>query len=128
MKQVVVIRKDLNMRKGKMIAQGAHASLGVFRQQLMVFASGDKLMNGSIYVPKEWLEWLQGLQKKICVGVDSENELLLTYENAKLAGLPCYKVLDQGLTEFKEPTWTAVAIGHAEDHHVDAITGQLKLL
>ena len=25
-KQVIVIRKDLNMRKGKMIAQGSHAS------------------------------------------------------------------------------------------------------
>ena len=28
-KQVIVIRKDLNMRKGKMIAQGAHASMKV---------------------------------------------------------------------------------------------------
>ena len=26
-KQVIVIRKDLNMRKGKMVAQGAHASM-----------------------------------------------------------------------------------------------------
>lgn len=26
-KQVIVMRKDLNMRKGKMIAQGAHASV-----------------------------------------------------------------------------------------------------
>jgi PTH2 family peptidyl-tRNA hydrolase len=28
-KQVIIIRKDLNMRKGKMIAQGNHASMGV---------------------------------------------------------------------------------------------------
>ena len=28
-KQMIVLRKDLNMRKGKMIAQGAHASLKV---------------------------------------------------------------------------------------------------
>ena len=26
-KQVIVVRNDLNMRKGKMIAQGAHASI-----------------------------------------------------------------------------------------------------
>jgi peptidyl-tRNA hydrolase len=26
-KQVIVLRKDLGMRKGKMVAQGAHASL-----------------------------------------------------------------------------------------------------
>jgi len=29
-KQVIVLRKDLQMRKGKMIAQGAHASMKVF--------------------------------------------------------------------------------------------------
>lgn len=28
-KQVIVIRKDLNMRAGKMVSQGAHASLAV---------------------------------------------------------------------------------------------------
>ena len=28
-KQVIVLRKDLNMRKGKMISQGAHSSIGV---------------------------------------------------------------------------------------------------
>ena len=28
-KQVIVMRRDLNMRKGKMVAQGAHASMAV---------------------------------------------------------------------------------------------------
>lgn len=27
-KQTIVLRTDLNMRKGKMVAQGAHASMG----------------------------------------------------------------------------------------------------
>ena len=29
-KQVIVLRKDLNMRKGKMVVQGSHASMKVF--------------------------------------------------------------------------------------------------
>ena len=32
-KQVIVMRKDLGMRKGKMIAQGAHASLRVLLER-----------------------------------------------------------------------------------------------
>lgn len=33
-KQVIVMRKDLNMRKGKMIAQGSHASMAVILDEL----------------------------------------------------------------------------------------------
>lgn len=32
-KQVIVLHKDLNMRKGKMVAQGAHASMNLERWQ-----------------------------------------------------------------------------------------------
>lgn len=30
LKQIIVMRNDLNMRKGKMIAQGAHASIVLY--------------------------------------------------------------------------------------------------
>ena len=33
-KQVIVVRKDLNMRKGKMCAQVAHASLKIFLDRI----------------------------------------------------------------------------------------------
>ena len=43
-KQVIVLRKDLNMRKGKMVAQGAHASmaalLGTARREGEARAAG----------------------------------------------------------------------------------------
>src|SRR5271157_6246907 len=44
-KQVIVMRKDLNMRKGKMIAQGAHASMKAILYQMEKSTSegfGDK--------------------------------------------------------------------------------------
>lgn len=112
MKQVIVIRKDLNMRKGKMVAQGSHASLGAYLET-----------ESSILE-----EWYTNKQTKICVSVDSESELVKIYINARMAKLPCVLIEDAGLTEFKEPTLTAVGIGPAENEKIDLITGTLKLL
>ena len=116
-KQVIVLRKDLNMRKGKMVAQGAHASIKA------AWEAERKKGYADIY-----LEWFSELQTKICVGVDSEAELLATYEKAKELGLPCSLIRDAGLTEFNEPTLTAVAVGPAPESQVNKVTGTLKLL
>jgi len=113
MKQVIVLRKDLNMRKGKMVAQGAHASLGAYLKN-----------------PKHpyCIEWLQGPFIKICVSVDSEEELLKIYKLADKTDLPHVLIKDAGKTEFKKPTYTAVAIGPGPEDEVNKITGELKLL
>jgi len=112
MKQVIVVRKDLNMRKGKMVAQGAHASIGAM----------DKATK------KEVLKWLETGATKICVGVDDKTELLIILNEAQVLELPTYLVIDAGKTEFKERTLTAIAIGPAEDDVIDKVTGKLKLL
>lgn len=114
-KQVIVLRKDLNMRKGKMVAQGAHAST-------RAFVAATKMYPAAAH------EWYEGLATKIGVGVDSEAELWEAYTKAVQAGLPAAMIKDAGLTEFKEPTNTAVAIGPAPAEHIDPITGHLKLL
>lgn len=112
MKQVIVIRKDLNMRKGKMVAQGSHACLYAY-----------------LKTPKEIRDaWFGQRQTKICVSVDSEAELFAIFKAAEDAGLPAVLIQDAGLTEFKEPTYTAVGIGPCENDAVDQITGKLKLL
>jgi PTH2 family peptidyl-tRNA hydrolase len=90
-KQVIVIRKDLNMRKGKMVAQGAHASLiaviGETHESSEVHGGqGDKLL---LCVDDPLRDWLRGDHKKICVGVASEGELLAIYGAAKAKGLRC---------------------------------------
>ena len=113
LKQVIVVRKDLNMRKGKMIAQGAHASLTAY-----------------LNTPnKQALRWFENGQTKICVGVNSEQELLDVYTRAKDLGIPCSIITDAGKTEFNGvPTRTAVAIGPDEVLKIDSITGKLPLL
>lgn len=118
LKQVIVVRKDLNMRKGKMIAQGANASLTA------AFAAMNDTLKAVVF-----REWFHGDQRKIAVGAPDEDTLHRVYAQAQAAGLPCALIQDHGLTEFGGvPTYTAVAIGPAEDADIDQITGELSLL
>ena len=126
LKQVIILRKDLNMRKGKMVAQGAHASIKAILSACNITHHKRGMTLDSPI--EEVNEWLSNLQTKICVGVDSEQALLDIYQKALDTDLPCSLIKDAGLTEFKEPTFTAVAIGPADATEVDKITGSLKLL
>ncbi|MBK9034856.1 MAG: aminoacyl-tRNA hydrolase [Myxococcales bacterium] len=123
-KQVIVMRKDLNMRKGKMIAQGAHASLKVLLDRGALAGDGF-----AFTVTPAMAAWLGGRFTKVCVGVASEQELEDVAARAQAAGLPCAVIVDAGVTEFKGvPTRTCLAIGPAWADEVDAITGALPLL
>ncbi len=115
-KQVLVLRKDLNMRKGKMIAQGAHAS-----QWALEMAKA--------YRPDWVSEWEQNACTKIAVSVHSESALLELESALRDAGLPCALVQDLGHTEFHgEKTYTALGIGPAPAEMIDPYTGGLPLL
>jgi PTH2 family peptidyl-tRNA hydrolase len=126
-KQVIVMRTDLNMRKGKMIAQGAHAAIGCF---LGSDISVERLAarSNTISASPAVFQWLTEGMKKICVRTDSEEELLSIHAEAEAAGLVSFLVTDAGHTEFNGPTNTCIAIGPASDVAIDRITGHLKLL
>ncbi len=124
-KQVLVLRKDLGMRKGKMVAQGAHASMkclldsGSLNDQQLVIPLDDPAV----------FEWVTTNFRKITVSVNAEAELLEVFEKAKAAGLPASLIIDNGLTEFAGvPTKTAVAVGPAFDERFKGITDHLPLL
>lgn len=123
-KQIIVLRKDLNMRKGKMVAQGAHASMGA----ILALAKRDGNVL-SIELDERIEAWLTGPFKKICVSVNSESELLELYERVKKDGLVCSLIKDSGLTEFGGvPTYTAIAVGPDRDEVIDLYTKGLPLL
>lgn len=142
-KQVIVVRKDLNMRKGKMIAQGSHASMGAVLQLMerevpfnqytpMRFNHWDPLKrqrklvfdrNGAVDL------WLNGKFTKICLSVNSEAELIEVYDKAKEKGLNVCLITDAGLTEFNGvPTKTCLAIGPDFTEFIDTVTSNLSLL
>jgi PTH2 family peptidyl-tRNA hydrolase len=125
-KQVIVMRKDLGMRKGKMIAQGAHASLKVLLDAGAAEPGGAAF---SIRLDPAMAAWLGGRFTKVCVAVDSEAALEAIVARAREAGVPCALIVDAGVTEFHGvPTKTCCAIGPAWSDAVDAITGGLPLL
>lgn len=123
-KQVIVMRHDLGMRRGKQIAQGAHASIAFLSEMLR--QSGSVSFDDLSPAERSWIE---GPFAKVCVRVDSEAELMDVYERAKSAGLRVHLITDSGRTEFHgQPTATCLAIGPDVAEKVDEITGELKLL
>jgi PTH2 family peptidyl-tRNA hydrolase len=114
-KQVIILRTDLRMGKGKMIAQAAHASL-------MSYLECQKH-------DKEQAEiWLLTGEKKIVLKVSSEAELISLYKSAKREGMPSAIIADAGLTQLEPGTKTALAIGPFNSEALDQLTGNLKLL
>ena len=111
-KQVIVIRKDLEMSEGKKCAQSAHASLGAFRKAKKSIID----------------KWGKHGEKKIVLEVRTRKELLKLYEKAKKEKLPISLVKDAGFTELRSGTVTALGIGPDDGKKIDKITGNLKLL
>ncbi|MFH1125549.1 MAG: peptidyl-tRNA hydrolase Pth2 [Candidatus Altiarchaeota archaeon] len=110
LKQVIVVRGDLKLGKGKMAAQVAHASV----------TAADK---------SPWKkDWITQGQKKTVLKCSGEKELLILMEQARAQGLPTALIEDAGLTQIPSGTKTCIGIGPAPEEQVDKITGKLKLL
>lgn len=118
-KQVVCVRNDLNMRKGKIGAQVGHA----------VSAFLEEIIWNNRPIRKVEEIWRKTGRKKIVVQVGSEKELLAVYEEARRMELEVHLIQDSGLTEFHGvPTYTTIAIGPDESSKIDLITGHLRLM
>ena len=117
------------MRRGKEIAQGAHASMGA------LLSVADRVINKyeehvlCISLDDDRIgPWLNGRFAKITLVVNSEEELVALHEKAQAAGLISCLITDSGFTEFNGvPTKTALAIGPDVRDKIDAITAGLKL-
>ena len=119
-KQVLVYRRDLKMRKGKIAAQVAHASMRVFFKRAA--ASGQTMQ---IPLSPAMSLWVQGRFTKVVLSVGSEEDLLAIHEAAKARGVPTALITDSGKTEFNGvPTRTTVAVGPAAAVEIDPITGR----
>jgi len=114
-KQVIAIRRDLNISVGKLISQACHAS---------VEASEEARKKS----PKVWKKWHVEGAKKVIVKVNSLEELLDLEKKARGLSLPIALIIDKGLTQLLPNTHTALGIGPAETNIMDKISGNLKLL
>lgn len=135
-KQVIVMRRDLKMRKGKIAAQSGHACVEAV---LMALAKENRLndvkvSNGWISIGNETREatplseWFSNGVAKICVYVDSEEALLDLDRQGKELGFISALVQDAGHTEFHgEPTYTCLAFEPLYPEQIDQLTGDLPL-
>lgn len=135
-KQVIVVRRDLKMRKGKIAAQSGHACVEAV---LMALAKEGRL--DDVRVENDWValadtgreatplsEWFARGVAKICVYVDSEEALLDLARTGREAGFVVALIQDAGHTEFHgEPTYTCLAFEPLYPEQIDPITGDLPL-
>lgn len=112
MKQVMVVRNDLKMGKGKIAAQCCHGCLGAYRKA----------------DPIKIKEWERSGMAKVACKVGSLEELLELKKQAIINRVPHYLVVDAGKTQIPTSTTTVLAIGPDDDEIIDKITGDLKLL
>jgi len=114
LKQVILVRQDLKLGKGKLAAQACHASVSA-------------LMKALKESPKQAGEWLDEGQAKIVLKVKDGKELLYFFEKLRKR-FPTALITDAGLTQIAPGTITCVGIGPVEEKEIDKITKELKLL
>lgn len=114
-KQVIAIRTDLKMSKGKIAVQVGHAAV----------SAADEARKKHF----DWCKaWMAEGQCKIVVRAESKKEILELEEEAKQSRLPTALIIDRGLTELPPDTVTCLGIGPAPSTQMDAITRKLSLL
>ncbi|HLC67284.1 MAG TPA: peptidyl-tRNA hydrolase Pth2 [archaeon] len=111
-KQVIVIRTDIKMSKGKVAAQASHAAVDAVQK------SDKKIIDA----------WKKEGQKKIIVKAKSETELVELKEKCKKLGIKSSLIADAGKTELVPGTLTALGIGPDTEEKINKVTGSLKLL
>lgn len=135
-KQMIVVRRDLKMRKGKIAAQAGHACVNAVLMALskenllgkIRFDEEGITLTGEIDQNVPVCQWILHGEAKICVYVDSEEALLEIDRKAKEAGILSALIQDAGHTEFHgEPTFTCLAFEPELPEKVDPITGELPL-
>ena len=110
LKQVIVVRKDLKLSKGKLATQVGHATVLGFKKS------------------EYKRQWEKEGQKKIVLWCNDLEELMLLYKKARKRNLPVIIIEDAGLTQIQKGTKTCIAIGPAPEDKINKITGKLKLI
>ncbi len=111
-KQVILVRNDLKLPKGKLAAQVAHASVEAVHRSTKGVVSA----------------WRAEGMKKVVLKVDNLDELYMYDQDAKKAGLVTAIITDAGHTVVAPGTVTCMAIGPDIEEEVDSVTGKLKML
>jgi len=112
MKQIMIVRTDLKMGKGKIAAQCCHGAIGAYKK-----SPSNKIK-----------KWENEAYAKVVLKVKTLEELNELKNLADKKGIANYLVVDAGKTQIPTSTVTVLALGPDEDGILDELTGDLKLL
>lgn len=135
-KMMIIMRRDLKMRKGKIAAQAGHACVEAVLMALkkenrlhdFEESSDGMVLKGNKQTNTPLSEWFQYGCAKVCVYVDSEAELLDIAKIATEKGILTAIITDAGMTEFHGmPTKTCLALEPLPCDIADELTGHLNL-
>ena len=135
-KMMIVMRRDLKMRKGKIAAQAGHACIDAILMALNKEGRMNdfELISDEIALKKTdkpsspLSDWFMYGCAKVCVYVDSEEALLDIAQKAKEKGIIASVITDAGMTEFHGvPTKTCLALEPLASEIADELTGDLPL-
>ena len=111
-KQVILVRQDLKLTKGKMAAQVSHASV----EALLKSHKDDATT------------WRAQGMKKVVLKVNDLNELMDYKRKAEDTGLVVALITDAGHTQLAPGTVTCLGIGPDKAEKIDKVTGHLQLI
>ena len=114
-KMVIVMRTDLKMSVGKMIAQACHAAVSCSEEAKRTQT-------------KHWRRWRDEGAKKVALQADSLEELEELAKKAESLDITYVLIQDAGHTEVPPGTTTCIGIGPHQEQFIDKVTGNLPLL
>lgn len=114
-KMVIAVRKDLDLGKGKIAAQVAHAAVTC-------------ALKAEKYEKKLFKEWIREGQKKVVIRVDNEKAIFELKGRVEALGLVNEVITDAGHTQIEPGTVTCLGIGPVEEEVIEPITGKYSLL
>jgi len=111
-KQVILVREDLKLPKGKLAAQCSHASVDT------ILKSDKKIVE----------LWKKEGGKKVILKVKDEKELFHYKQLAEDTGLKTALVTDAGRTVLEPGTITCLGIGPDLEEKIDKVSGKLRMV
>jgi PTH2 family peptidyl-tRNA hydrolase len=111
-KQVILVREDLKLPKGKLAVQCSHASVDC------IFKTNKNIIE----------KWKTEGAKKVILKVKDKKELLKYKKEAEKNNLNTTLIKDAGKTLLKPGTMTCLGIGPDKEEKIDKVTGSLKTI
>jgi PTH2 family peptidyl-tRNA hydrolase len=121
-KQVIVVRKDLRLRKGKIASLASHAAM----QFILDNNESDRPDELQVKLSQQEVEWIKGTFDKDVLGIDSHDALIDMVLKAELNGVNVYSIFDKSKKPDEGPQLVCAAFGPDEEDQLAQIIGSLK--